>query len=270
MKMRYSLFLVALLAASTLVGCSQQEVPTFSGEVGVNFRERSGDDNWSDGYNFLFSITDLFQYYTEQQTFDITYPESQLSLLIEGPVQDKPLKVKLKLEPLDGYELPDVTLPDEVVIPAGEKSVVFSVHVGKPAKMETRYAGKVTIDYDKSDVVAGTKERQSLVIGIQDIAQLPSQLDGLMTWDEFVQLFESKLGKFGPMKLRLALINDDPSFPIFYHAYYTKIGYDGEGWGYGLGENLSYYADALKEYNDAHPGAPLMEADGTPVTFPEP
>ncbi len=267
MKNVYKLLFVCLLVAA-LSGCQHEQVPVFTAQAGVNFREQNGE-GWSDGVNFLGRIIDLFPNYREQHTMDITYSDLQLSLLIEGNVQDKPLKVKLKLLPVEGFEMPEVVLPDEVIIPAGKASVVFPVKIQRPAKLEVRYCAKVAIDYAHSDVLAGTQERQTYLVGIQDIAALPEEYDGNMTWDEFVQIFESKLGKFGPMKLRLLSSREDDN-DIFYHTFATKVGYDGMGFGIGLGENLPDFIKALEQYNAAHPGAPLTEADGTVVTFPEP
>lgn len=262
----YRLLILTVLSVGTF-SCKQEDIPTFSGEVAVNFREPNGE-GWSDGTNFLMSVVDLFYYYGEQKTLDITYPDLELSLLLEGPVQDKPIRVKLKMEKMEGFELPTVNLPEEVVIPAGERSVTFKAPIARPGKLDEKYYGKVTIDYEHSDVVPGTRERQSFLVGIQDFAQLSEDVSGDMTWEEFLEIFEGRLGKYGPMKLRLLLTFDDGYSSVFTRAYYSKIGYD--GYGYGLQDFLPYYREVLDAYNAAHPDAPLTEPDGTLVTLPEP
>ncbi len=267
MKKKYN-YLLGLLVTSLFIACSEEEVQPFSAAPGVNFMEFSyiiNNDSivWGNGYTNLQSDVNVWDVYGKGD-FEATEGKTTLRVQLEGNVSDKPLKVMFKVLPVEGYDFPEVTPPAEgAIIQAGEYGANAEFTYKLPAEYNKEYRAKVVVDYEQSDVVAGTKERQSYELSIHDT----------FVWKTMYVTSESKwnstynryLGSYGDVKVRFlyAVIGDPELFDDICYCTYYKVQLFQRGWP----NYMPQVEEALEAYNAAHPGNPLAEKDGTLVTF---
>lgn len=259
--------LTVLTILLTLSACHQEEISPFTGQPGVNFMGRSGDgDNiyWSEDYTALSYATDFLSFYKNGQ-YGVTMGKFALRVRLEGRISDHPLKVAFKMLPVADYETPEIHLPQEpVVIPAGAYEAEAEFTYIRPAQTGREYRAQIAIDYDASDVVPGTYERQLFTIFIADT--FPWNLMSVASQEEWVSTYKPYLGDFGPEKLRfiLSVVGETKLKSVTswnrYGPAYTE---------YFINTVKGDIINALNKYNAEHPDAPVREADGTLVSFPE-
>lgn len=245
--------------------CKEEEVEPFSGAPGLNFTIKQGNQ-WVDNatsYENLFSSVDFYAYYAEKGTIDLDYVDVQVCVQLEGRISDKPLKIRLKAEPVEGYEMADLEMPSDSVMAPGTYQKVFTIRCKKPAD-ENEYKAVIKVDYFNSDFVPGTMERQQYELTVKDQTNWEDM--EVSNADEWNAAFSSVLGNYGPVKVRFiqaalgaaGYSSMSISYKYYYQLYYPAYGFNAQ--------IMGIIKDALTEYNSTH-DKPLSEADGTPVTF---
>lgn len=263
----YMMFMSLLLAFSA---CEEEEVMTFDAERGVNFVNYNASYNeYTDDYERLKAEYNFYEQYAKEASMVLQPCTLYVGLQLEGNFSDKPIKVKIKSEPVEGFEMPDVTLPEEVVIEAGAYQANFPVVCSQPKDYEKEYKVKLSIDYSNSDVVAGTKERQSYEISISDKTNFEDMY--VANEEEWNASYAEYLGNYGGTKVRFIFADFASYGPEYGYSFvcttyrYTQIGGYYEWYGF---YNYGYYVwEDLATYNATH-DTPLCEPDGTPVEFP--
>lgn len=265
MKIKYFFFAVCSLLL-TMTGCKEEEVDTFDSKPGVNFLVDNGYGVYVDDYQNLKTDEDFFNAYFSQKTIDISTTSTiSLCVQLEGRLSDKPLNIRLKAEAEDGYEMPELEMPGDSAIAAGEYQKVFNITVHKPAFGEERRC-YITFDYANSDVVAGTMERQKYEIIVSDVT--PFREMGVTDAASWTAAFGDALGQYGDVKVRFiqaAFAMDRWYSPQQVYIIYTRhLENPLSGFSTQRVNTLKRYLD---QYNASH-DKPLQEADGTLVTFP--
>ncbi len=246
--------------------CKEEEVEPFTGTPGLNFMYQKATDYWTDesnNYEYLSSTVDFYGYYNTKKTIDLDYVDVKVCLQLEGRISDKPLKIRLKAEAEDGYEMADLVMPSDSVMDPGTYRKVFTIRCKRP-EMEKEYRAIIKVDYDNSDFVPGTMERQQYELVVKDQTNWEDM--EVSNADEWNTSYASVLGSYGPIKVRFiqaalgaaGYTSGSISYKYYYQKYYPA---------YGFNDNLmTILKDALTEYNSTH-DTPLSEPDGTPVTF---
>lgn len=273
MKITYY-FISLLFLALTLTACSEEEVPVFSSDRGINFvLYDTLYQEYTDDYEELYYEHNYFKDYPDKG-WNLPDVAFGVGVQLEGTFSEQPITVHIKAEPVDGYDMPEIEFPGSCVIEAGEYRANFKVVCKKPAELEKTYKATLTFDYEASGLVAGTKERQQYEITISDASEWDDMYVANET--EWNSTYGDLLGDYGPIKGRLILVANgkDEDYGagswsgksytnIMYIYYYTKMGYSGGFSSWSVQNNLEYGLEAYEYYQ----GKPLTEADGTPVTF---
>lgn len=265
MKTIYNLYLI-LLAAILYSSCTKEEVYSFAGEPAINFTsqdyvlgqkpttQKDPDNPDQMGYTSEFSTHYKKGQFTDK--YDTVYVKAKL----EGTLQDRPLRVNLSCEAVKGYDMPTLVLSKDSVIKAGEYYLKIAVLVGRHAEYNKEYQAKITFDYANSDVVAGSKERQFVILKASDKFEINNTNMGIADEKEWNKIFAPHLGAYGPVKVRFILsVFKDRATSLFVSTTY--------GWGSGFDKpaNVEQLRKALEEYNAKY--GTLKEPDGTIVTF---
>lgn len=269
MRKKYN-YLIGFLFLALFSACNEEEVQPFSEKPGVNFMERvisQNNINWGNGYTNLNSTLDFAALYSAGN-YGITENDIILRVQLEGQFSATPLKVKFTVLPVEEFDLPHIIIPaDGVEIKAGEYFAEAVFTYKRPETLDKEYRAKIAIDYENSDVVAGTKERQTYTFIIQDMFKW--EMMSVESREEWDTHFTSILGVYGPEKVRFLLyafgkLGKDLEDVSWYtvNNYYPTY--------YGLQKYMPQVREALATYNTEHPDAKVQEADGTLVTFPEP
>lgn len=265
MKTIYNLYLI-VLAVLFYSSCTKEEVYSFTGEPAINFTSQEyqlGDmpNSQKDPDNpDQMGYTSNFTVHYEKGQFTDKYDTVYVKAKLEGMLQEHPLRVNLAYESVEGYDTPILVLPKDSVIKAGEYYVRMAVLVERPAVYNKEYQVKITFDYANSDVVAGSKERQSIILKASDKYEITQQNMGVGSEEEWNSAFGPYIGVYGPVKVRFILsVFKGRTAQIF---VYTPYGF---GIGFDNPSNVATLKEALDAYNAKH-GA-LTEPDGTVVTF---
>lgn len=262
-----------LLPTLTLCSCSEEEVPVFSSDRGVNFVLYDGDsDEYTDNYEQLSYEYNFFNDYPDAG-FSLSDVSTSVGIQLEGTFSDEPITVHIKAAAVDGYDMPDIEFPSEVRIEAGEYRANFTVTCKHPADYDKVYKAELTFDYGASGLVAGTKERQKYVITLSDAARWDDMY--VTNETEWNAAYSQYLGNYSPVKCRFIMValgkNEDYGLgpymgksysSIMYYYYYTPNKWGG----FESSRVQGYLSDGLEWYEEAT-GEPLTENDGTPVTF---
>lgn len=269
-KIYYSI--LTLLSASLFAACQKEEVYSFIGEPGINFTEQTykeGDlpsttHDPDDPKNFTYQSTYASKYAAGR--YGEKYDTIHVQAKMEGSLQDHPLRVNLKAEPVEGVAFPNLVIAQDSVVKPGKYLVRIQVLVERPAILDSTYQARITFDYENSDVAAGTEERQSIILEASDTYELKSENMYVDTEADWNLYYGAILGPYGPEKARFiysVFMGRTPTL-YMYTNYYPNVP------DYGFAGNMDKLVTALNEYNAAHPDAPVQEADGTLVTFPNP
>ena len=269
-KIYYSI--LTLLCVSLFVACQKEEVYTFIGEPGINFTSQAYElgqlpttTTDPDDPDLLVYTSDYAAHFSEGRygdKYDTIYVQAKL----EGTLQDRPLRVNLKAEPVKGVAFPNLVIAQDSVVKPGEYFVRIQVLVERPNIIDSTFQAKLTFDYENSDVVAGSEERQSITLEASDTYELNSNNMFVDTEDDWNYYYGDILGTYGPEKARfiLSVFGSRTVSLYMYTNYYPNVPAN------GFAGNMEQLITALNEYNATHPDAPVQEADGTLVTFPNP
>lgn len=268
MKTIYQYLAVAFLAFA-FGACSEEEVSTFNSERGVNFVIYNAYyDSYEDDYENLESEYNFYTDYSTQASMTLQPCSVQVGVQLEGTFSDQPVRIKVKAEAVEGYETPEVTLPEEIIIPANEYQANFTVLCSQPKEYEKEYKVKLVFDYANSDVVAGTKERQEYIVTVSDQTLWEDMyVENAEGWSS---TYSSTLGAYGPVKIRYIFMIMAKNYQESYNSVrvtylYTKSGGNYNMW-YGFLGIMDLMEEDLAAYN-ATLASPLCEPDGTPVAF---
>lgn len=108
------------------------------------------------------------------------------------------MRVNLAYEAVEGYDTPTLVLPKDSVIKAGEYYVRMAVLVERPAVYNKEYQVKITFDYANSDVVAGSEERQSIILKASDKYEISQENMGVGNEEEWNNTFASYIWYLRP------------------------------------------------------------------------
>ena len=270
MKKKYT-YLIGLLFVALFAACSEEEVQPFSDAPGVNFMERTVDNSgrvsWSEGYTALSLSVNFVDSFYSKGIYGVKDRRIPLRIQLEGRLNDTQLKVKFKVLPVEKeeYDLAEVIVPDEAVeIKPGEYTAYATFIYKRPAVLGKEYRARITIDYENSDVVAGTKERQYYTLSIQDTFKWSSMY--VKSKEEWNTHYAPLLGEFGEEKVRFLMYIMKAVIGASFDntCYYTVNGSASNG----FQRYTQRIKDALEAYNAEHPEEPVKEANGTPVIFP--
>lgn len=255
-----------------LAACQKEEVYTFTAEPGINFTEEtytlgqlpSTTHDPDDPKNFTYESKYELQYSAGR--YGVKYDTVYVQAKLEGTLQDRPLRVNLKAEPVEGVAFPNLVIARDSVIKPGEYLVRIQVLVERPAILDSTYQAKIVFDYENSDVVPGTEERQSITLLAHDTYEVTDENMYVSTIDDWNYYYGDILGPYGPEKTRFiySVFRGGTAQLYMYTNYYPTVPQN------GFAGNMEQLITALNEYNAAHPDAPVREADGTLVTFPNP
>lgn len=261
--MRTIKYILLLCLTALLPSCNEEQIAPFSSERGINFLAWDAWGQLEDNYQNLTTIVNFYSYYvTKGMAFADT--TTRVGVQLEGLMSDQPVNIRLKVIEDEDYPLADVIVPGDSAIAPGEYRRTITVDICKPEVVDTEYRAILTFDYENSDVVPGTKERQQYTIILKDETVWEDMY--VASEEEWNSWYASTLGSYGPVKVR------------FIMAALGELGYsyDNVKQMYNLTQMMptygfAYYLDdivaVLDEWNSTH-DEPLAEADGTPVTFP--
>lgn len=265
--------ILMLLCVSFFAACEQEEVYTFIGAPGINFTSQSytegqmpndytGDPDDPDLMGYVSSYEAHYGKGWYGDKYDTIYIQAKL----EGVMQDRPLRVNLKAEPVEGVAFPNMIIGRDSVIQPGKYWLRIRVLVERPAILDSTYQAKFTFDYENSDVVPGSEERQSIILEAHDTYEVNAENMYVSSIEEWNTYYGDVLGPYGPEKARFiySVFMGRTATLYMYTNYYPTVP------DYGFAGNMEQLITALNEYNAAHPDAPVQEADGTLVTFPTP
>lgn len=258
-----NIILISSAILLSLTACDKEEVSVFTAEPGINFtaknQEKSPNFDPDDPKNFDYH-SDFSAHYgmgVYGQLFDTIYIKAKL----EGQLSSEPLKLNLSYETVEGYATPELIMFEDTIFP-GEYLAEVKVVCKKPAHIDSTYCATIIFDYANSDVIAGTKERQTATLYVAD--KTPYSEMYVKTKEEWNQAYSSILGEFGEAKVRFIkyVFKDKTSnlyyYTLYYGDYYPHLGFAG---------NIEELRAALDTYNAEHPNNKVQEADGTFVTF---
>ena len=142
------------------ISISEEKIEPFSSERGINFLAPNGYGDFIDNYNQLSTDINFYTYYVTEG-LEIKELPLQLGVQLEGEISTTPINIRLKAIEKEDYELADIIIPADSTIEAGEYKRGITISCQKPQTFDKEYGAVITFDYENSDVVPGTKERQN-------------------------------------------------------------------------------------------------------------
>ena len=256
-------YILLLCLTALLPACNEEEIAPYSDALGINFLAWDSYGQPVDNYQNLTTKVNFYNYYAAKG-MAFTDTTTKVCVQLEGIIPDHPVNVRLRVVEDEGYPLADVILPGDSAIAAGEYRRTITLGIRKPEVADTEYRAILTFDYENSDVVPGTKERQQYTLILTDETDWESMyVDNADEWNSY---YAATLGTFGPVKARFILVAMGEAG---YSADNVKTIYNLTQMmpSYSFGRYMSILTSALDEWNSTH-DTPLAEADGTPVSVP--
>jgi len=233
----FCLFALLPLTGSLLTSCENDGF-YYQDEARVRL---VGEDIWAVGSD---SITFSFVTYpSETTTMDIS-----VDACIMGEVADYARTANLTVDASkttassSQYEM-----PTSVTIPAGENKATFTVTLKRDASLQSTTVRLYLKVAESNDFLVGDNEGNHVIFIWNDVLSKPNN------WSELEEFF----GTYSNVKYRFMLNNA---------GGISGFSTDTMTWA----ELMSYrikFANALNEYNAAHPGNPLTDENGQLVTF---
>jgi hypothetical protein len=249
---------IQLLACAlfSLSACTENEMIRFSEPSAVYFLTLGSDGIWAPAYDK--EVTTTCNFGAIHDRLDATVDTIELRLQLEGAIQEHPLTIRLKMEEVEGYPAGEALLAESYILPAGETSVTVPVIVNCPTTRDVLHRVKLSIDHERSDVSTGIAILQHVTLDIEDSFTLEDVGFDAATWELLVQ---PALGPFSNNRLRFIAYAFYTTAPTALDTYfsYLRIGY--------ASLVKSIITSKLAEYNAAHPGAPLLDDNGSPLVF---
>lgn len=146
-------------------------------------------------------------------------------------------------------ELYDV--PSTVIIPAGSNKGTFTVTLKNATELESKTVQLYIKLVDSEDLLVGVKESDHLLFKWNNIMTKP------LYWSNIEEFF----GEYSETKYRFMLDC------LMENGYSTSLDPD-DGLNWSDYHNYCIvFTNMLRDYNEAHPGAPLTDENGALVTF---
>lgn len=233
---------ILALAAFSFAACSQDEIPAWSGDDYVRIE---GPSVWTldtDSMEYSFA-----SYPTTVTSFDV-----EGKVVVQGKRSDAPRTVYLKVDAAaTTAEDSFYSVPESVVIPAGEGEGKFVIKIKRDAKLASKkYTLRVVIDEARSELKSGVKAYSALNIKFSDILSRPSN------WSDLSEFFGES---YSDVKYRFII-------DVLGIGDFTYLQPGGMSWG----EMWNYHlilVDALNKYAEEHHGSPLVDENGRNVSF---
>lgn len=239
---KYIHILLLVLVSLAVVSCAKEEIESWQDE---DYARIEGPSVWTLGtdsmeYSFASSPSSV-------QTFDI-----EAQIVLQGNRSDKDRTVYLKVD--DASTTADAslyTMPESVIIPAGEGVGHFIVTLKREARLANKkYTLQISIDDDRSELKTGVKAYSKLTVKFSDILARPQN------WNDLNEFFGAS---YSDVKYRFII--DTLGFGEFTYLQPGGMSW-GEMWNYHL-----ILIDALNQYAANHHGSPLVDESGRNVSF---
>ena len=235
----FGLCLMVLFAAGVITSCSSTDEDFYyQDEPRVRL---VGDYVWAAGSD---SITFSFVAYGEE----VTEKEMNVDAQIMGETADRNRVVNLSVDASKTTADASIyTFPSTVTIPAGETKASFPVVLKRAASLQSKTVRLYIKVDDSNDFKTGVNEENHIVLIWNDILSKPNN------WASLEPFF----GTYSDTKYRFMLANSGGA---------GEFNTDTMSWAL-LNSYRIRFQNALNEYNAAHPGNPLTDENGQPVTF---
>lgn len=226
--MKTKKYIPLLLLSSLLTACEHQEPFLFDAQNnGIYFNE--AESGFQKQINFAERVLD------ENCTDTTIY----IKISVLGHKADNNRTFTLQTDTIDGWVQPQVTLPEKLIIPAGEIGINLPITVQKPALMDSIFGIRLRLTQEegKSDFGSGIEGRHTFDLYVEDSYQKPAtwqyNTEYLGEWNVEKQIFLCRLA--GNANLESAL-NQQETTP----------------------KNLSAMAiDSIRNFYKTNPGATL-------------
>lgn len=236
-KYLYILFTVAV----GLTSCSKDEI---SGWMGTDYVRIVGPEVWTlntDSMEYSFAA-----YATSVTTFTV-----EARVYVEGTNADVDRTVYVKVDDATTAPAASYTFDEAVTIPAGQGYGTLDITLHRIPSLETtKYVLKVALDDSRNTLKGGVKDWQTLTVKFSDIISRPKN------WGDLEEFFGAT---YSDTKYRFII--NTLGFGSFTYLEPGGMSW-GEMWNYRL-----IVVGALYDYNAAHPGSPLTDESGRPVSF---
>lgn len=163
--MKTKKYIPILLLGAALASCEHQEPFLFDAQNnGIYFNESTN--------NFQKSINFAEQVLNENCT-DTTI---LVNISILGHLSDVDRTFTIRMDTVEGITPPNVVLPKETIIPAGEHEIKFPVTIMRPEVMDSTYAFSLYLDQDPetSDFGSGVERHNQLTVYVTESYQQPA------------------------------------------------------------------------------------------------
>lgn len=238
----------AFILLGCLTACHEYKMVKYNEKPAINFATLTDYDGEVD-----FSAGNLWTQYRYTYNNGIQDTLSGVIVVVQGNLEHDPLLVTLRANAVDDALMPEVDFLRNCHIPSGSYYDSVLVVIKCPELSDTLYAVDIVFDYEKSDAIAGTVEKQAFRIEVYN--QVWSSLK--FTAEKWEEKLAPIVGSFSRVKAKFLL------------DLYGQ-------WGYGSLEELAedleesdtaFLNKKLQAYNDAHPGNPLKDEFGNLVVF---
>ncbi|MEG2339497.1 MAG: hypothetical protein RSB69_01925, partial [Odoribacter sp.] len=146
-----------LVTLCYLTGCSEYEMVKYTGEPAINFMAGENGEGGDDAEGLFLAYNFGLQY----AEWNIPQDTIFLKMKLEGNLTNQPLHIKLKAEKEAEFAQSEIVFADDYTIETGQYTVLVPLIIKRPTERDSVFKVKVTVDYENSDVIAGTKERQA-------------------------------------------------------------------------------------------------------------
>lgn len=222
--MKNKLYIPLILMSTALTSCEHQEPFLFdAANNGIYFNElQSG---FMKEINFAERVLDV----------DCVDTTIQINISVLGHLEDRDRVFTLQTDTIEGWAKPNITFPDEFIIPAGEAGISFPVTIQRPALMDSIFGIRFLLNQEegKSDFGPGIAGRNTFDLYVEESYTQPTtwqyNTEYLGDWNVDKQIFLCRIA--GKANLESAL-NEQATAP----------------------KNLSAMAvDSIRNFYTAHP-----------------
>ena len=232
---RLKLYLV-ISALIALVACKNDPF-YFNTEARIRME---GPEIWTLGTDSLeFSFAN-YSSTVSDTTFDVT-------VYVMGEASDADRTAEFETDPaLSTAEAKMYTFPESVIIPAGSYSATLPVEVKRTEELQSTQVRLYIQVKENADFGVGVNEQNHLLLKWSDILSKPNN------WDDLEEFF----GVYSLTKYR------------FIVDVLNRGSFDTDVLSWAQMKNYQIQlAEAVRLYNEEHPGDPLTNEDGNLITF---
>lgn len=163
--MKTKKYIPILLLGATLSSCEHQEPFLFDAQNnGIYFNEASA--GYQRSVNFAEQVLN-------ESCTDTTI---QVNLLVLGHLSDKDRTFTLQIDTIEGMAMPQVVLPEEMIVPAGAHEIGLPITIMRPEKMDSTYAFRLFLNQDPtlSDFGSGVEGHNQFDVYVTESYQKPT------------------------------------------------------------------------------------------------